>query len=96
MRLSDLQKYILASCHGAGGRCGRKRMITYYETRKKPSHKDQVDAVTKTLERLIDRGFLVGYGVRTPKKWYIKDVRLTLAGRKIVRLLRGTQQKLFK
>ena len=96
MRFSDLQKYILVACRGAGGRCNRRRMIYYYETKKKPSHKDQVDAVTKALERLIDRGLLVGYWVRTPKRWYINDVRLTPAGRKAVRVIRGTQQRLFQ
>jgi hypothetical protein len=43
---------------------------------------DRVNIITKSLERLIDNGLLVGYGVRTPKKWFIKSVKLTTLGRK--------------
>lgn len=36
--------------------------------------------VTETLERLIDNGWMVGYGIRTPKRWFIQDVRITREG----------------
>ncbi len=37
---------------------------------------------------------MVGYGVRTPKKWYIKEVKLTPIGRRLARKLLGEQQAL--
>jgi DNA-binding MarR family transcriptional regulator len=53
-----------------------------------------VDVVTKALERMIDRGLLVGYGVRTKEKWFIREVRLTAEGRRAARKVAGEQQAL--
>lgn len=95
MRLSRLQRYILTCVLEAGGKCDRKRFERFYADHPKPpSHDDQINAITKALERLIDKEFLVGYGVRTREKWYIKEVRLTLAGRRTAKKLRGEQQVL--
>lgn len=93
MRLSSLQRYILNNCFGVRGKVGRVVFGTFYED-KKVRPKDTTDAITKTLERLIDKGLMVGYGVRTPKKWYIKEVRLTPLGRKVTKRLLGEQQRL--
>lgn len=95
MRLSSLQKFILTECYTRKGRTKKKALLTFYDKQKeKPSEKDQVDTVTKSVESLIDKGFMVGYGVRTPKKWYIEEVRLMPKGRKIARKLLGEQQQL--
>lgn len=56
--------------------------------------KTQQNAVTKSLERLIDKGLMIGYGRRTPKKWFIEEVALTPKGRKQARKLLGEQQAL--
>lgn len=98
MRLSPLQRYILQMCFAPRLRSGNKgvgRAIfnKFYEG-KEVKKKDIVDAITKTLERLIDKGLMVGLGVRTPKKWYIKEVRLTPLGRRLAKKLQGEQQKL--
>lgn len=106
MRLSALQKHILLTSYGSpstpaasgGLRSGGKRISRtvfhkFYEG-KVMKQKAVVDVITRTLERLIDKGLMVGLGVRTPKKWYIKEVRLTPAGRKAARKLRGEQQRL--
>lgn len=94
MRLSPLQRYILRSCYVTPTRAvGRGGFVRFYESgREKP--KDVVDIITKSLESLIDKGTMVGHGVRTPKKWYIKEVRLTPAGRRLARKLLGEQQSL--
>lgn len=95
MRLSSLQKSILTECYSRRGRVTKKILLHYYDKREeKPSEKDQVDTVTKSVESLIDQGFMVGYGVRTPRKWYIEEVRLMPKGRKLARKLLGEQQKL--
>ncbi|MBI4092459.1 MAG: hypothetical protein HY420_00885 [Candidatus Kerfeldbacteria bacterium] len=49
------------------------------------------DVVTKSLESLIDKGLMVGYGRRTPKKWFIDEIRLTPSGRKLARKFLGEQ-----
>lgn len=92
MRLSPLQRYILRNCYITPPRAvARGGFARFYEAgRARP--KDVVDVVTKSLESLIDKGTMVGYGVRTPKKWYIKEVKLTPAGRKLARRLLGEQQ----
>lgn len=95
MRLSALQKFILTECYSRKGRIKKKVLLAFYDKQKeKPSGKDQGDTVTKSVESLIDKGLMVGYGVRTPKKWYIEEVRLMPKGRKIARKLLGEQQKL--
>jgi len=74
--------------------------VTFYNQTKlgsgpKKKIKDQVDAVTKSLERLIDKGMLIGYGVRTRKKWFIREVKLTRPGiRKYVQWLESRQAQL--
>lgn len=96
MRLSPLQKYILRSCYLTQAKVvGRTGFVKFYEDQKqKPKAGDIVNIITKSLESLIDKGLMVGYGVRTPEKWYIKEVRLMPAGRKLGRKLLGEQQKL--
>ena len=96
MRLSRLQKYILAEAHTARGKFDRERLMDFYrEAKDPPSRKESMDAVTKSLERLIDHELMTGYGVRTPHKWFIKEVRLTPKGRKEAKRIRGGQQRLL-
>jgi hypothetical protein len=40
---------------------------------------------------MIDRGLLLGYGMRTPKKWFLKEVSLTDIGKKAAKELLGKQ-----
>ncbi len=61
-------------------------------TRKHAEGDDAVNAITKSIERLIDKELMVGYGVRTPHKWYIHEVKLTVKGKKEARRLQGQQQ----
>lgn len=91
MRLSSLQRYIILECFPVRGKIGRAIFTEFYKGIEKKS-KDIVDTITKTLERLIDNGLMVGYGLRTPKKWFIKEVRLTPLGRRIAKKLQGEQQ----
>lgn len=90
-RLSRLQKAILRTCYPLRGRVERRRFDAF-EKEEATRAKDVVDVVTKALERLIDRGFLVGYGVRTKEKWFIREVRLTPEGRRSARRVSGEQQ----
>ena len=96
MRLSTLQKYILRqSIQSRRTRFPRKEFMRFYEAMEQPpSLDDRQGGITKSLERLIDKGLMIGYGRRTPKKWFIDEIRLTPAGTKTARRLLGEQQKL--
>lgn len=102
MRLSNLQKYILLLGYEERGKFGRGRLLKFYEKsitsagrqKKQPKKEDQINIITKSLERLIDKGLLIGYGIRTPKKWFIKEIKLTAEGRRTARRLQGEQQVL--
>jgi hypothetical protein len=94
MMLSSLQRYILLACYDAKGqRRERKGLEQFYEGETaRPSEKDMQNAVTRSLERLIDKELLIGYGVRTPHRWYIKEIRLTPKGRRVVKELLASNQ----
>lgn len=95
MRLSTLQRYILRQCLFEGKKLNRDRLVTFYNNQKnKPKKEDLVNIITKSIERLIGNGLLVGYGVRTAEKWFIREVRLTRKGAKTARESLGRQQKL--
>ncbi len=92
---SRLQQHILRECHSQRGKeVDRKVFLAFYADKKiKPTL--AVKIITKSLERLIDRGMVRGYGVRTPRKWFIKKVRLTSAGVKAWdKWLAGRQRRL--
>lgn len=98
MPLSRLQRFILTEIlESRVDRFPRQRIAAFYRDRsRKP--KDLEGVITKSLERLIDKELLVGYGRRTPHKWFIDELRLTAKGRRVARQLLGEQQQfaLFK
>ncbi len=95
MRLSTLQKQLVLLCLDRAGKCGRQVLDSVYERdHTSASRKTAQNVVTSALENLIDKGFMVGEAVRTPKKWYIKAVRLSPLGRKLARELRGKQLRM--
>lgn len=96
MRLSALQKYILTQSI-----LSRRTVVLrndfrsfYGKQQHPPKVEDQQNAVTKSLERLIDKGMLIGYGRRTPEKWFIDSIKLTPRGRRTAKTLLGEQQRL--
>lgn len=93
MRLSALQKHIVRECYGVQKpRLVRSAFTRFYKTAKL-SHV-QTETITKSLERLIEKGLMIGYGRRTPEKWFIDEVALTPIGRKTAKALLGQQQTL--
>ncbi len=93
MRLSALQRFILRECYqSAKTRVARQLFTSFY---KKATTADKItDSITVSLERLVDRGLMIGYGRRTPQKWFIEEVKLTPLGRRIARASYGKQQQL--
>jgi hypothetical protein len=95
MRLGHLQRFILLRAFENRGRLARRGLEVFYKTQTAPpKRKDQIGAVTHTLERMLSLGLLTALCVRTAEKWFIKEVRLTARGRKEALRLFGEQQKL--
>jgi len=96
MNLSPLQKYILVRCAEKSSKVDRKIFCAFYANReKKPKERNLQNVITNSLESLIDREYLVGYGKRTPHKWFMTHVELTLRGLKAAEeVLRERQNKL--
>jgi len=94
MKLSDLQKYILKQSWQSKDKTVSKAVLEkfYFDHKVKP--KEIINIITKSVERLIKKGLVIGYGWRTPEKWYIRQVKLTSQGKKFAKNLFGIQQEL--
>lgn len=95
MRLSKLQKYIILQSFDAKNKLDRNGLLSFYNvSKKKPSKEITVNSITNSIERLIKKGLLVGFGEFTKEKSYIQKIKLTLAGRKVAKKLFGEQKRL--
>jgi len=95
MRLSKLQKYIILQGFDARNKLDRKGLLSFYNVyKKKPSKEIMVNSITNSIERLIRKGLLVGFGELTKEKTFIQKIRLTLSGKKVGRKLLGEQKRL--
>ena len=93
MRLSPLQKYILEQGYSEPKPFNRDKLLKFYNNYKKPPLKeDQINIITKSLERMTDKELLIAYGIRTHKKWFIKEIKLTLKGIAMAKKLLSRQQ----
>ncbi len=96
MRLSKLQKYILLECYNKKySKLDRRCLVRFYNTGKKKTKKDiQINSISTSIDRLITKGLLVGFGEITKTKIIIEKVRLTILGRNVAKKLLGEQKKL--
>ncbi|MFA6215004.1 MAG: hypothetical protein WC768_00370 [Patescibacteria group bacterium] len=96
MKLSALQKYILKQCAQTKDKVISKATLEHFygNKSKSPKAKDAINIITKSVERLIKKELVIGYGWKTPHKWFIKQVKLTPKGSKLAKSLFGFQQKL--
>lgn len=96
MKLSVLQKYILKTiAQNNKIIVSRNIFDKFYDNIKKaPPQKIQSNIITKSIERLIDKGLLIGFGEKTQYKLFINQVKLTAIGKKIAQSLFGQQSKL--
>ena len=95
MRLSKLQKYILLQSFDSKNKLDRKVLLGFYSSYKKKSSRDiMVNSITSSLERLIKKGLIVGFGELTKEKTFINKIRLTPLGRKMARKFLGEQKRL--
>jgi len=92
--LSYIQQFILEECLEHGSTCSRRVIDENYKTSKSKAQQDNFKKIiTQSIERLIDRGLLVGYGMKTKEKLFITKIRLTPSGRKSVKEIRKARQK---
>lgn len=95
MKLSHLQKYILKASANGKSKTKRAALLKYYEKQSRSVKSiDRQGILTKSIERLIEKGLMIGYGRRTPEKWFIDEVSLTQRGMKETKKLFGQQQAL--
>ncbi|OGF30431.1 hypothetical protein A2533_04280 [Candidatus Falkowbacteria bacterium RIFOXYD2_FULL_35_9] len=95
MRLSQLQKYILLKCYyRKNSRLKRDKFIEFYKNNSKAKKYLQQKIITGSIETLINKELLIGYGRRTPHKWFIEEVKLTAKGFTQTQKLLGEQKKL--
>ena len=95
MGLSSLQHYIITTVWQHPKRQYPRAHLADFYTGKKGAPRPllQTKIITRSLERLIDRELLVGYGVRTAKRWYIKDIALTPKGKRLAHTLYQQRQQ---
>ncbi|MBI2426378.1 MAG: hypothetical protein HYV34_00895 [Candidatus Kerfeldbacteria bacterium] len=73
----------------------KRQLESFYEHHdSQPSKEDIQTIVTKSVERLISKELIIGYGRKTAVKWFIQEIRLTRMGKRVARELLGKQQKL--
>ena len=96
MRLSKLQKYILDVCYNKrNSKLEKKELLQFYSSSiRKPKREDQIGIISKSIERLISKGLLVGYGEITQRKTFINKIKLTSLGKKQIKKILGQQKKL--
>lgn len=109
MKLSGLQKYILLQCFDSKNKLDRKVLLDFYGSGKKksgsarlgeaqvearPSQDIMVNSITNSIERLIKKGLIVGFGEITREKVYINKIRLTQSGRILAKRSLGEQKRL--
>jgi len=93
---SNLQKFILQiTWESKKAKISRDSFYSFYKyVKKPPAKKIQANIITKSIERLIERGLLIGIGEKTQYKLFISQVRLTPLGKKTAQKLLGQQAEL--
>jgi hypothetical protein len=96
MKLSDLQKFIMKKAYMRGkGKVPRILFVDFYNRLKNsPTKKMQINVITQSLERLIEKGLVIGYGKKTQEKLFIETIQLTTVGKKVVKDLLKKQTPL--
>lgn len=77
--LSPLQVNILKECYENRGKIQRKVFLRLYRDKKIKT--TPVKIITQSLERLIRRGYIIGYCVHKSDKCFIEQIKITTAGR---------------
>ncbi len=91
LRLSKLQKHILLECYFSSGKIDFKGIVKSYKGR---ASKNIKGIITKSLERMIKKELLSAVAKKTSHKLFIKEIKLTNLGRRLVKKILNQRQKL--
>jgi hypothetical protein len=95
MTFSQLQRYILKQTYLNRGKLAKAKILKFYDNyQAKPKHDDMINIITKSVDRLIKKELLVGIGLKTAKKWFVQEVKMTPKGKKRIKQILGQQMKL--
>ncbi|PLX25810.1 hypothetical protein C0580_01390 [Candidatus Parcubacteria bacterium] len=96
MKLSGLQKFILRKTWEIKKtKISRDNFYSFYDKIKTaPAKKIRANIITKSIERLIERGLVIGFGEKTQHKLFITHIKLTPLGKKTAQKLLGQQAEL--
>lgn len=96
MALSGLQRYILKQAAASPQQTLRRQAIVHFydDVSPRPKPHDLANIIGRSLDRLVVKELVVGYGRKTAQKWYIERITLTPKGRGAARRLLGVQQAL--
>jgi len=75
---SPLQVNILKECYENRGRVHRKVFLGIYRDKKIKT--SPVKIITQCLERMIHRGYIIGYCVHKSDKCFIEHIKITGVG----------------
>jgi len=92
--LSRLQKYIVQELYTLRRATPQSFRAFYKRIPNPPKGTDQQTSIIRSLERLIDQGYIVGKGRKTKEKWFLYEVLLTGIGRHAAKKTFGSQQTL--
>ncbi len=97
MRLSGLQKYILAQCYSSkNSLCPKANFYGFYLKKEFDKNKKGIqDIIHRSLESLVAKDLLIAFGRKTAKKWFINKVKLTPGGKRTAKeIIKQRQRKL--
>ena len=87
-KLGKLEEYILRTCFQKT-RLAKREIFKFYnlnhQDKKSKKYQKAHIAIIKCINSLINKGYLNGYGYRSPKEWHFNEVRLTPEGKEKVR-----------
>lgn len=92
--LSTLQQFILEACMEEGGAVSLNSVRKSRPQSTSKAHKEHFGRIiTQSIDRLIARGLLTGYGVKTREKFFITRITLTPLGRRAASTARKKKQQ---
>lgn len=97
MRLSKLQKNILEFIYTSKKEfAARKDLYRFYPLEEIKKNFINIQSVLqKSIENLIEKEYVTGYGYKTAQKWFVQKIKLTRSGKiKAGELVKSKQMKM--
>jgi len=97
MRLSRLQKHILTQCYSNKNSAKLKSdFYNFYPKKDLKKNKLGIQvSLQKSFDNMVEKDYIIAYGHKTARKWYVNKIKLTVKGRKLAKtLIKGRQRRL--